>query len=141
MGSRHDHSPLAHDPAGFCAVAPSPELRERLEKEVTRARGRKNAPTADLLDVSRHPRPLGFDDGVIVPPDEFPLGTSVAEIRAAALERAPLRGTVRVIVVLVDFSDRAMAATADHFQRPVLLHRGAPPRQRAGVLPRDLRTA
>jgi immune inhibitor A len=64
--------------------------------------------------VARTPRRLGFDDGVIVPPEEFPFGTSLARIRDAAAERAPLRGTVRVIAVLVDFSDKAMTTTADH---------------------------
>jgi immune inhibitor A len=37
-------------------------------------------------------------------------------VRSFALERAPLRGNVRVIVVLVDFSDRPMSQTADHFR-------------------------
>lgn len=69
-----------------------------------------------LLGVARTPHRLGFDDGVIVPPEEFPFGTSLARIRDAAAERAPLRGTVRVIVVLVDFSDKAMTTTADHIR-------------------------
>jgi immune inhibitor A len=38
-----------------------------------------------------------------MPPDYFPLGTPLEFIRNAAAERAPLRGLVRVIVVLVDF--------------------------------------
>ncbi|NUK28536.1 protease, partial [Streptomyces lunaelactis] len=49
-------------------------------------------------------------------PEEFPAGTPAARIRAAAAERAPLRGIVRVIVVLVDFPDKEMTATAQHFR-------------------------
>src|SRR4051794_26108973 len=88
----------------FCAVAPSPELKERLKTELAQFRA-SGAPLAANLGLSRQPRPLGFDDGVIIPPDQFPLGTSRRSIAAAALERAPLQGTVRVIVVLVDYSD------------------------------------
>jgi immune inhibitor A len=50
-----------------------------------------------------------------MPPDYFPLGTPLELIRNAAAERAPLRGSVRVIVVLVDFSDRPMTQSKDHF--------------------------
>lgn len=38
---------------------------------------------------------LGLDDGVIFPPEHFPPGTPPSIITQAALERAPLRGTVR----------------------------------------------
>ena len=62
------------------------------------------------IALSRSPRPLGFDDGVIIPPDQFPLGTLMLSICSAAADRAPLRGTLRVIVVLIQFSDRASAA-------------------------------
>ena len=53
---------------------------------------------------------------MIIPPEEFPLGVSAATIRNAAAQQAPLRGTVRVIVVLVDFSDKQMTASKQHFQ-------------------------
>src|SRR3979411_2194536 len=56
-------------------------------------------------------------DGVIIPPEEFAAGTSPSVIRSAAARAAgPLRGTVRVIVVLVDFSDKQMVQTRQHFQ-------------------------
>lgn len=70
----------------------------------------------DRLGLAAQPRAIGFEDGVIVPPDEFPLGTPASRIRGAAAERAPLQGVVRVIVVLVDFSDKAMTETAKHFE-------------------------
>ncbi|HJU40631.1 MAG TPA: M6 family metalloprotease domain-containing protein [Tahibacter sp.] len=99
----------------FCAVAPSPELKQRLKAELAQARRTLAPSIAASVGLARSPRVLGFNDGVIVPPDAFPAGTPQAAIRAVAAERAPLRGAVRVIVVLVDFSDRAMAATAAHF--------------------------
>ncbi|GAA2750437.1 MULTISPECIES: M6 family metalloprotease domain-containing protein [Kitasatospora] len=99
----------------FCAVAPSPELRQRLQDQLTRARSGADE-LAGQLAVSRAPRHLGFDDGTIFPPAEFPLGTPYTTIQAAAADRAPLRGPVRVIVVLADFSDREMTATAQHFE-------------------------
>jgi immune inhibitor A len=99
-----------------CFVPPSPELRQRWADELDRARREGQAPGADVLGLLRKPRRLGFDDGVIIPPEEFPLGTSLETIRSAAADRAPLRGTVRVIVILVQFSDRPMGNTTAHFR-------------------------
>ena len=99
----------------FCAVAPSPRLREQLRTELADARTMIGGVLSAAMGLSRSPRPLGFDDGVIIPPEQFPLGTSMRSIRAAAAERAPLRGTLRVIVVLAEFSDRAFGSSAAHF--------------------------
>ncbi len=101
---------------GTCWAPPSPELRDRWAKELTQLKGRSKAEIIDEIGISRHPRRLGFDDGMIIPADQFPIGTSVEAVRSAALDRAPLRGTVRVAVVLVDFSDQVMTATKSHFQ-------------------------
>ncbi len=98
-----------------CFAPPSPELRQRMTAELQRARSRKSA-VAGALGLERKPRRIGFDDGVIIPPSEFPFGTPIETIRRAALDRAPLRGTVRVIVVLVQFSDKAMTNAASHFK-------------------------
>ncbi|CAG9932030.1 M6 family metalloprotease domain-containing protein [Candidatus Nitrotoga arctica] len=99
----------------FCAVAPSPELREKLKAELATARGKAGGVLGAVMGLSRGPRQLGFDDGVIIPPDQYPLGTPMRSIRSAAAERAPLRGTLRVIVVLVQFSDHAFGSTAAYF--------------------------
>jgi immune inhibitor A len=101
---------------GTCAVGPSPELKERWDKELAATTKRKRPEGAALLGLAREPRRLGFNDGVIIPPEAFPAGTPTATIRNAAADRAPLRGTVRVAVVLVDFSDKPMAATQAHFE-------------------------
>ncbi|MFF0203324.1 M6 family metalloprotease domain-containing protein [Streptomyces sp. NPDC005017] len=98
-------------PSSFCAVAPSPELRQRMLDELDQVRGGPGELT-NLLGFTSTPTPLGFDDGTIFPPEEFPPGTPGATISAAAAERAPLRGTIRAVVVLVDFSDKPMTKAA-----------------------------
>jgi immune inhibitor A len=95
----------------LCVVAPSPELKSKLMDQFERLRSR----AADLVSRNislRAPTHVGLNDGLIYPGTYFPLGTTAEVARRAALERAPLRGPVRVVVVLVDFSDKAMAAGA-----------------------------
>ncbi|MFL5280064.1 MAG: M6 family metalloprotease domain-containing protein [Rhodopila sp.] len=88
-----------------------------MKTELTAARQQSASPLAAAFSVGRGPRLLGFDDGVIIPPHEFPVGTPFSSIRGAASERAPLRGAVRVVVVLVEFSDKALPANAAaHFK-------------------------
>ena len=96
----------------FCAVAPSPELKARLKAELAKARGSVSSELASALTLARSPTRLGFNDGVIFPPDQFPEGTPQSAMRNAAADRAPLRGALRVIVVLAQFSDKAMVQTA-----------------------------
>ncbi|MFI9111663.1 M6 family metalloprotease domain-containing protein [Streptomyces venezuelae] len=100
----------------FCAVAPSPELRQRMLDELEQVRGGPGELTS-LLGFTSPPTPLGFDDGTIFPPEAFPAGTPRSTISAAAADRAPLRGAIRVIVVLVDFSDQPMAKSAADIDR------------------------
>ncbi len=92
----------------LCAVAPSPQLRERMREGL---RGGAEVPA-----LARDPRPLGFNDGVIRPPSSFPPGTSLTDVRSAAAQRAPLRGTLRVIVVLVDFTDKRFEQATSRFE-------------------------
>ncbi|MBL8926773.1 MAG: M6 family metalloprotease domain-containing protein [Pseudonocardia sp.] len=120
--ARHDHPGqalpgwTADQLAGTCAIAPSPELREQWRRQLADARASLADGGAPGLRIEGEPRRLGFNDGVIIPPDAFPVGTPLAQIRNAAADRAPLRGTVRVAVILVDFADRRMTQTAAHFQ-------------------------
>ncbi|MFE0653420.1 M6 family metalloprotease domain-containing protein [Streptomyces sp. NPDC059534] len=100
----------------FCAVAPSPDLRRRMLEELDEARGGPGELT-NLLGFTSTPTPLGFDDGTIFPPEDFPPGTARATISAAAADRAPLRGTIRVVVVLVDFSDKPITKSAADIDR------------------------
>ena len=77
------------------------------------------------LVVEPQKRP-GFNDGLILPGSEYPLGTSLRAVRRAAADRAPLRGLVRVIVVLVDFSDAPMGDDAGSLSGSLLLDRRDP---------------
>jgi len=97
-------------------VGPSPELAEKMKKEVEKIRkGNKDSVLSNLL-TARERSPPGMNDGLIYPGDLYPLGTSAGTVRTAALDRAPVRGTVRVIVVLVEFSDKKMTQTKKHFE-------------------------
>ena len=96
----------------LCAVAPHPRLRERINDSVTGSAD----DSGPLVGQRPDPRRPGFNDGVILPADRFPRGTSVRAMRRAAADRAPLRGQVRVAVVLVEFPDAAMGAQASRFE-------------------------
>ncbi len=106
-----------HHVDDLCVVAPAPELKEKLIDQFERLRNR----AADLVgrNISlTSPNHVGLNDGLIYPGTYYPLGTTAAVAQRAALERAPLRGAVRVVVVLVDFSDKAMGAgAADRFNQ------------------------
>jgi len=104
----------ATDDGNRCTVAPSPELKERIKAELASIRA--SSKSLPFVRVGEPQRP-GLNDGIIIPPEEFPLGTPMSTMRAAAADRAPLAGVVRVIVVLVDFSDKHMTQTAAHFQQ------------------------
>lgn len=99
-----------------CTVAPSPGLSDRIRQEITRLASTKRVRELTARVTMPLPTEPGLNDGLIIPGSYFPLGTSIARVRSAAADRAPLHGTVRVIVVLVDFSDQPMAATTQHFE-------------------------
>jgi immune inhibitor A len=105
----------ASEDGGRCMVSPAPELREKIKKELASLRNKKDSILTSRLRAVA-PTRLGFNDGVIIPPEEYALGTPISRIRAAAAERAPLAGVVRVIVVLVDFDDKPMTQSQNHFK-------------------------
>jgi len=118
---------MCHDPyhATRCLIPPSPQLRERLREELERL---NNAlPMGPMLKATQPDRP-GLNDGLILPGNYFPIETPLERVRNAASERAPLRGALRVIVVLVEFPDWKMDQQNDraHFQQ-VFFSRGALP--------------
>lgn len=98
-----------------CLVAPSPELRERLRTEFSGLVSSSSSMMSMMLRVQPDV-PIGMNDGLIYPGDTFPLATSAFSVRRAAAERAPLRGALRVIVVLVEFSDRPMGESQGHYE-------------------------
>ena len=98
-----------------CCVAPSPELRERIVQRLRDLSEARDFNLGGRIVVEPQKR-AGFNDGLIVPGSEFPLGTALRVARGAAAARSPLRGSVRVIIVLVEFSDAKMKATTAHFR-------------------------
>src|SRR4051794_10084510 len=104
-----------HTPETLCTVAPHPDALAafRAELEELRASSEDSA-LAAMLGV-RQTREFGFDDGAILPPDEFDLGTPVELMRAAAAVRSPLRGNLNVLVVLVEFADARITRPAAEY--------------------------
>ena len=98
-----------------CLIAPSPRLRKRLKQEIAELRNATSGVMINMLRV-REARAPGMNDGLIYPGDTFPLGTPVRVVREAAIARAPVAGTLRVVVVLVQFSDKALTQTREHFE-------------------------
>ncbi|WP_245695951.1 M6 family metalloprotease domain-containing protein [Alloyangia pacifica] len=71
---------------------------------------------AELVTLRKKPR-VGFNDGLIVPGTELPLGTPPMAARNFAAQRSPLSGDVRVVVVLAEFSDKSFGSgAAQRFQ-------------------------
>jgi immune inhibitor A len=96
-------------------VAPSPALLQRI-RDAQRTLRSAGTPAPALL-AFRQPNRPGLNDGTIIPPDQFPLGTPGRHITRAAAQRAPLRGTLRIVIVLVQFPDKQLTHDADHFRQ------------------------
>jgi immune inhibitor A len=100
-----------------CMIAPSPELKDKLKDEIEKIRSQaETSILANRIKLADDNNRVGFNDGLIYPGTMFPVGTSAEMARSAALNRAPLSGTVRIIVILVDFSDKVMTQTKAHFE-------------------------
>lgn len=105
----------ASDDGHRCMVAPAPAVRRQVADALRRATDAGvTLPGHHLL--LRPPDRLGLNDGLIIPGTRFPLGTPPSRVRSEAAERAPLRGALQVIVVLVEFPDRKIEATRQRFE-------------------------
>lgn len=103
------------DERPFC-VAPHPRLkRKMLEAMETLELNTRHSVLANKIRIKQVHRP-GFNDGLIYPGTSFPLGTPAVVARSARLNKVPLSGIVRIIVVLVDFPDKPMTKTKKHFE-------------------------
>lgn len=100
-------SPRVHRMEDLCLMPPAPEVEDKLKEQFERLRKQAPAGLAQHL-TRRSPQHVGLNDGLIFPGTYYPTGTTAAVAQRAALERTPLRGQLRVIVVLVDFSDREL---------------------------------
>ncbi len=102
---------------GLSLVAPHPKLQRKLQTQLASIRRGAAGSVISAMITARQKHPVGMDDGAIYPGDAFPLGTSALAVRRTALDRVPLSGSVRVIVVLVDFSDQVMTRTKAAFEK------------------------
>jgi immune inhibitor A len=100
-----------------CLVAPHPEVIAALREQLESARANADDSAAAAFLSLRKPQAFGFDDGAILPPDEFELGTTPAAMRSAAAERSPLRGNLNIVVVLVQFPDAPFSHAAADYDR------------------------
>ncbi|KAL6253117.1 hypothetical protein RBB50_000838 [Rhinocladiella similis] len=103
-------------PDGPCLVSPHPSVladttrggRDALREQIP-GRLPPGGPTGTLH---------GLNDGTLFPQSRYqqvPV-PSLARMSRAALERTPLRGAIRVAIVLVDFSDKPMTMSKQHFE-------------------------
>lgn len=97
------------------AVMPHPDLQAKIQKELAALR-RKGSRLLRPLLRAKQSAPVGLNDGLIFPGSVFPVGTPPAVIRSAAANRAPLRGDVRLLVVLVEFPDQPMVRPKAEFE-------------------------
>lgn len=100
-----------------CMISPSPELKTQMDKELKALKKKLSGTLLESRVRSGNDyKPVGFNDGLIYPGTLFPVGTGAEMARSAAANRAPLSGTLRVIVVLVDFSDKKMNTSKSHYE-------------------------
>eukprot|EP00884_Botryococcus_braunii_P021405 jgi/Botrbrau1/7949/Bobra.9_2s0107.1 len=65
------------------------------------------------LGLGRIHKLFGFNDGCIYPPSRFPAGTPLSVMKAAALNKAPIKGDFQTLIVLVDFPDHKFSPGHD----------------------------
>jgi len=98
-----------------CMVPPSPELQDNINKELKKL-GKSTSDIIKRRMSFKGKKRVGKNDGLIYPGNMFPLGTPAHVVRSAAADRAPLTGTVRVVVILAEFSDKPMGQNNQHFE-------------------------
>ncbi len=99
-----------------CMIAPSPELKKRLKDDLKKIKKQFGASVFSNILKPMGKTKVGLNDALLRPGNSFPLGMSASRVKSIAADRSPLQGTVRVIVVLVDFSDKQFANTKKQYQ-------------------------
>src|SRR5664279_2359213 len=84
---------------GRCMIAPHPDLKKQINEAITKLKA--STRTSILANKLRFQEPtrVGLNDGLVHPGDMFGLGTPASVARSPHIDKAPLRGTLRVIVV------------------------------------------
>ena len=99
-----------------CMIGPSPELKKKLKADLRQVKRSLGSSVLSNLIKPLGKSRLGFNDGLLQPGNVFALGTSTNAVRTRSASRAPLRGSVKVAVLLVDFSDKPMAQPKKRFE-------------------------
>lgn len=99
-----------------CMIAPHPDLKKKLKEELKSLKRDLGSSVLSNLIKPLGKTKLGFNDALLRPGNSFPLGMSARGIKKEAAARSPLQGEVRVIVVLVDFSDKKLSLSKKHYQ-------------------------
>ncbi|KAJ5712658.1 hypothetical protein N7493_009126 [Penicillium malachiteum] len=100
-----------------CLVPPHPDLLARLRDDPNAIAAPSIAPQGPgrASFSARTGTRTGLNDGCIFPESHFETAVSASKLSRAALERAPLRGTVRAAVILADFPDKKMGPNAAQY--------------------------
>ncbi|KAH8894739.1 M6 metalloprotease [Thozetella sp. PMI_491] len=106
-----------------CAVPPHPDLLIRRNAALLNVQsGDNKAATSTQINEFGPGHGTGYipglNDGLIFPKSHFHESISIRTMTRAALERAPLRGPLNAVLVLVDFQDVKMpAGTKERFEK------------------------
>ncbi len=108
---------MKNGPEGPSFIPPHPALEAAMKKSFQKALKAAGPMLSPLLRIKRRNLP-GLNDGLIYPGSSYPIDTPVSVVRNEAGSKEPLRGTLKVLVVLAEFPDRKFdkANTAEHFR-------------------------
>lgn len=99
-----------------CMIAPSPDLKKDLKVDLKKLKKDLGTSVLSNLLTPLGKTKVGLNDALLRPGNSFPLGMSASRVKAVAANRSPLRGNVKVIVVLVDFSDKALGKPKKYYE-------------------------
>ena len=85
-----------------CFIAPNPELADRFKADLAQLSESSSGDMRTALHT-RLSSSLGLNDGLIQGGSDFPIDAGLRVLRSKALDRAPLRGVLRIIVVRAEF--------------------------------------
>lgn len=99
-----------------CMIAPSPDLKKELKGDLKKLKKQLGSSVLSNLLTPLGKTKVGLNDALLRPGKSFPLGMSASRVKAVAADRSPLQGTLKVIVVLVDFADKALAKPKKYYE-------------------------
>jgi immune inhibitor A len=99
-----------------CMIAPSPNLKKDLKDELKKLKKKLGSSVFGNMLKPLGKTKVGLNDALLRPGKSFPLGMSASRVKSVAANRAPLQGTLKVIVVLVDFTDKALGKPKKYYE-------------------------